>query len=84
MLVVTAAFLAGLAAGGIAIALGLRAWSGSSVTTASRRRDELLAETDRQVDAIQRAHLGAALAEDHGQVVGLDRSPIHAAKVRSR
>jgi ribonucrease Y len=54
MLVVTAAFVAGLAAGGIAVAIALRVWSGSQLTSAARRRDELLAETDRQVAARRR------------------------------
>ncbi|MGE5689567.1 MAG: ribonuclease Y [Pseudomonadota bacterium] len=54
MLVVIAAFVAGLAAGALAAAVALRAWSGSQLAAAARRREELVAETDRQLEAKRR------------------------------
>jgi len=53
-MLVTAAFVAGLVAGAVGIALALRAWSGSQVAAASRRRDELLAEADRETETKRR------------------------------
>ena len=53
-MLVTASLVAGLVVGAIAAVLVLRAWSGSAVATAARRREALLAETDRQVEARQR------------------------------
>jgi ribonuclease Y len=53
-MLVTASLVAGLVVGAIAAVLVLRLWSGSAVASAARRRDELLAETDRQVEARER------------------------------
>src|SRR3712207_2028997 len=54
MLVVAASLVVGLLVGAAAALLVLRTWSRSTLADASRRRDELLAETDRQVEARQR------------------------------
>ena len=53
-MLVTASLVVGLVVGAIAAVLVLRMRSGSSVASAARRRDALLAETDRQVEARQR------------------------------
>ena len=53
-MLVTASLVAGLVVGAIAAVLVLRSWSGSAVASAARRREELLAETDRQVEARER------------------------------
>ena len=50
-MLVTASLVVGLVVGAIAAVLVLRGWSGSSVATAARRREALLAETDQQVEA---------------------------------
>ncbi|HSC92378.1 MAG TPA: ribonuclease Y [Gaiellaceae bacterium] len=50
----TATFVAGLVAGGIVVALALRLWSGSTLTAAARRREELLGEAEREVEAKRR------------------------------
>jgi ribonucrease Y len=53
-MLVTASLVAGLVVGAIAAALVLRMWTGSAVASAARRREALLAETDRQVEARER------------------------------
>jgi ribonuclease Y len=53
-MLVTASLVAGLVVGAIAAVLVLRTWSGSAVASAARRRESLLAETDRQVEARER------------------------------
>ncbi len=61
MLVDSAIFTIGLVAGAAVAAVALRMWASSQVSAAARRRAELLAEAEREADAVRReAHLDAS------------------------